>query len=231
MSAITIQDLENIQDFVGETLAGLELHGLTFESDSNLWNWRELLESAPGAIGVSKALDPELNNLENGNAFWLYAKTRTGEIVACQADRLVITDDFVGDYIATHRLFGDLRPIINHYTVRLGDRYPQISGRVNLGGGAWVHPEWRGKNLGGIMSRLARAISVRHFLADYFVTFMASGRNFGVECGFGNKCQIIQGRYPGREADQDMDLLWECRREILEQISQDIRHHEKEVAA
>lgn len=231
MAALARQDLEKIQDFVSEMLTGLEVHGLTFESDSNLWNWRKLLENAPGSIGVSRALDPELNNLESGNAFWLYAKNRAGDIVACQADRLVVTDDFIGDYVATHRLFGDLRPVIHHYTVRLGERYPLISGRVNLGGGAWVHPGWRGKNLGGIMSRLARAITMRHFLADYFVTFMATGRNFAVECGFRNKCEIIRGRYPGREADQDMDLLWECRREILEQISEEQRLHANEVAA
>ena len=56
MAALARQDLEKIQDFVSEMLTGLEVHGLTFESDSNMWNWRKLLENSPGSIGVSRAL-------------------------------------------------------------------------------------------------------------------------------------------------------------------------------
>ena len=231
MSAISTRDLNDIQLFVGQTMDELGILGLELGVDDDLRTWKAHLNNAPGTIGVSKTLDPALNNVSAGSAFWLFLKDQNGEIVACQADRLIITEDLVGDYVATHRLFGDLRPVLHHYTVQLGHRYPLISGRVNFGGGTWVHPDWRGKSLGGVMSRLGRAIALRHFLVDYFITFMESGRKFGVECGFRNKCQIIHGRYPGRDSNQDVDLLWECRREILEEIRSNIGHASTAVAA
>lgn len=231
MATISATELKNIQLFIAKTIEELDFLELTLNIDDNLWNWKALLSDAPKTIGISKPLDPALNNLGNGNAFWIYLTSKTGKIIGCQADRLIITDDLVGDDVATHRLFGNLRPTIHHDAISVSSHYPLICGRVNFGGGAWIHPEWRGKSLGGVMSRLGRAIAVRHFLIDYFTTFMVSGRKFGVECGFKNKCQIIEGPNPFRNSVHHVDLLWECRREILERIEESVSYTSKKEAA
>ena len=218
MASLTDQELAEIQTHIDGTIEYLDGLGLEIDVDDDLSNWKRLLEQAPGSIGVSRTLDPTVNDLRPGNSFWVYTRTHDGEVVACQADRLIVTENFVRDDICTHRLFGDRRPIINFYPIELGKNLPFLTGRVTFGGGTWVHPDWRGHGLGGFMSRLGRALSIRHFLADYFVTFMKTGRKFSKECGFDNRCQLCEGYYPGRDSELDMDLFWETKDEFLERM-------------
>ena len=223
MASLTDAELAEIQEFVDQTIESLDGLGLKISVDDDLSNWKRHLEQAPGSIGVSRTLDPAVNDLRPGNSFWVFLVDDTGEVVACQADRFVITEDFVRDYVRTHRLFGDRLPVIGHYPLKLGADLPCIAGRVSFGGGTWVHPNWRGHNLGGVVSRLGRLFSVRHFLVDYFTGFIKTGRNFGFECGLINQRKLISGRYPGREGEQEFDLFWMSKDEIIAQLGEEMR--------
>lgn len=220
MSNLSIHELDEIQDFVDSAENYLSAIGLKLGVDDNLWNWKELLLVCPESVGVSKTLDPAVNDLRPGNSFWIYLESDDGEIVATQADRLILTEDFVNEYLVTHRLFGDRLPLLKYYRLALNENLPNLTGRLNLGGGIWIHPMWRGHDLGGLMSRLGRALALRHFLVDYYVTIMKKGRFFGKACGFDLCEPLIQGFYPGRNEMSAMDLLWASKPDTMMHLAE-----------
>ena len=222
MASLTDRELADIQMFVDQTSNHLGKLGLELGADEDLWKWKDLVECAPGSEAPSKTLDPEINDVRPGNSFWVHVTDNAGDIVACQAGRLIETDDFIREYVCTLRMFGDRKPVINHHPVNLVDGLPVIAGRLNFGGGTWVHPRWRSRGLSGIVSRLGRNLAMRHFLSDYYVGFIkasAKRRRYGKEqLGLMNSHPLLTGYYPGREGDLDVDFYWMHRDEMLTQI-------------
>ena len=227
MSTLTHGELGVIQDYIDMVVHYLGEIGLEIGVDDDMRNWKALLQSAPATTGVAKTHDPDFNDLKPENAFWLYFQDESGRQVACQADRLALAEDFIQDYVGTYRLFGDRRPTIHCARLHMENDLPVLRGRVNFGGGGWVHPDWRGYNLGGLVSRLGRAFSLRHFLFDYYVTFMVSGRRYGKVCGFQNCRRLMSGFYPGRNSgatEINVDALWCDKNEAIAQMASDIEH-------
>lgn len=69
----------------------LSPYGLHTEIDGDLKGGRQLiLEKAP-KFGVTRALDPEYNDLRPGNSYWVKVVDEDGNPVACQADRVCQT--------------------------------------------------------------------------------------------------------------------------------------------
>jgi hypothetical protein len=227
MSTLTLEELDVVQSYIDMVVDYLDTIGLEIGVDDDMSNWKALLESAPATTGVAKTHDPDFNDLKPENAFWLYFQDKRGRRVACQADRLALSEDFILDYVGTYRLFGDRLPTIHCKRLQLENNLPVLRGRVNFGGGGWVHPDWRGYNLGGLVSRLGRAFSLRHFLFDYYVTFMVSSRRYGKVCGFQNCQQLMSGFYPGRTSgakEITVDALWCDKDEAIEQMAYDALH-------
>jgi hypothetical protein len=227
MSTLTFYELDVIQNYIDTVVNYLDELGLEIGVDDDMLNWKALLESAPTTTGVAKTHDPDFNDLRPENAFWLYFQDESGQQVACQANRLTIAENFIQDYVGTYRLFGDRRPTIQCAKLNLETDMPIFDGRVNFGGGGWVHPDWRGYDLGGLVSRLGRAFSLRHFLFDYYVTFMVHGRKYGKACGFKNCRQFISGYYPGRSSGAthvNGDVLWADKDEAIKQMAFDTDH-------
>jgi len=227
MSTLSHSELAVVQDYIDPVIHYLGEIDLVLGVDDDMTKWKALLESAPATTGVAKTHDPDFNHLKPENAFWLYFQDKSGRRIACQADRLAIADDFIQDYVATYRLFGDRQPVIHCTALNFENDLPLISGRINFGGGGWVHPDWRGYNLGGLVSRLGRAFSLRHFLFDYYVTFMVHGRRYGQVCGFRNCRQLLSGYYPGRPGgarNVTGDVLWCDKDEAIAQMAHDIAH-------
>jgi GNAT superfamily N-acetyltransferase len=226
MTYLTADELATTQALIDEKINFATALGLTLHVDDNLENWKEHIESVPGGTGASKTIDPTVNFIRPGNSFWIYLKDEKDRKVACQANRFIETEDFVQEYVCTHRFFGDRAPTLHYFPVQLCESVPMLRGRIDFGAGTWVHPEYRGKGLSGLMSRTGRTLALRHFLIDYFVAFIvATGkrRQYGANgLGLSNRRHLLTGRYPGRDDNLNVDIYWMHRGELMSQIAQEL---------
>jgi len=226
MTILTTEEMSIIQTDIDEKLERISALNLTLNIDDDLKNWKKHIEKAPGGTGASRTLDPAFNNVRPGNSFWIFLSDSKDRIVACQANRFIETEDFVQEFVCTHRFFGDRFPTLHHFPVQLCESVPVIRGKINFAAGTWVHPDYRGKDISGIMSRMGRMLALRHFLFDYVVCFIvATGkrRNYGHNgLGFPNRRHLLTGRYPGRDSELDVDIYWMHRGEMMQQISQEL---------
>jgi hypothetical protein len=233
MTILTEEEMTEIQRFIDWKIAHADRLGLQLQVDDDMWKWRDLIASAPGATGASRTLDPKVNDVGPGNAFWIYLSDRQGNIVATHANRYIETEDFVREYICSHRFFGSRCPTLHYYPIRTPESIPVLRDRIDFGGGVWVHPEWRGKALSGYMSRVGRILALRHYLLDYYIGFIEATvrrRNYGHEgLGLINRRHMISGRYPGRNKDSyEVDMYWMHRGEMISQIVAEM-HQEEDV--
>ncbi|NKB57900.1 MAG: hypothetical protein GKS00_16375 [Alphaproteobacteria bacterium] len=226
MTLLTKAELDTIQAWIEKKVEQAAELGLTMHVDDDLRKWKEHAENAPNGGTVSRTLDPTVNDVRPGNSFWVYLKDARNRIVVCHANRFLEVDDFVQEYICTHRFFGNRCPTLHHFPVELCESVPVLGGRIDFGGGTWVHPDYRGKKLSGLISRMGRILALRHFLIDYYVGFItATGkrRQYGSNgLGLGNRRHLLTGRYPGRNSDLDVDIYWMHRGELMSQITQEL---------
>ena len=226
MTRLTVTEMTTIQESIDRKLEHISTLDLTFHIDDDLRKWKDHIEAAPSGTGASKTLDPAINDVRPGNSFWIYLKDTEDRIVTCQANRFVETDDFVEEYVCTHRFFGDRFPTLHYFPVQLCESVPVIRGRIGFAAGTWVHPDFRGKGLSGLASRMGRMLALRHFLIDYFLGFIeATGRRrqYGANgLGMKNRRHLLTGRYPGRDSEMNVDIYWMHRGELMTQIFQEL---------
>ena len=226
MTRLTPSEISDTQAFIDRQLTVASAKGLTVDVHDDLWEWRDVMNTAPGTVGPSKTLDPLLNDIRPGNSFWLKLSDRNGEIIGTQANRFIVCDDFVEEYVCTHRFFGDRCPPLSLYPVSLEEAVPVLAGRLGFGGGGWVRPDWRGQAIAGLMSRICRTLLLRHFLIDYYVGFITATQNhrqYGRHRqGLMNRRHLLSGVYPGRDENVDVDIYWMHRGELLAQISNEL---------
>lgn len=225
MTILTAEEMTLTQALIDENINRVQSLGLTMHSDSDLRRWKEHIEEVSGDSGASKTLDPDLNDVQPGNSFWVYLKDQKGKIVACHANRFLETDDFIQEYISTHRFFGNKCPTLHHFPIQFCEPVPVLKGRINFGAGTWVHPEFRGKSLGGLISHTGRTLALRHFLIDYYIAFIVATdrrRQYGANgLGLSNRRHLLTGLYPGRDGELDVDIYWMHRGEMMNQISRE----------
>ena len=162
------QDFADIQAHIDLTKARLAALGLTFHVDHDMHAFVDYIGSQEHTHGVPSSHDPRKCWLHPGNAFWVYVTHESsGEIIGCQAQRLVLNEDFVQDCLS-QTLFANLYPSLDAYPIGVDENGDSlISGRVIYGGGLYIHPDWRGKGL-LIFNRASRTIALRQFQTDYF---------------------------------------------------------------
>ncbi|MDP6389460.1 MAG: hypothetical protein QF654_06160 [Alphaproteobacteria bacterium] len=224
MKSLTDGEFVEIQAFVDRTLAYLEQPDLclTVEVDPDLHGWKRHMLSVGTEVAATH--DPDLNNLDATNSFWVKLVSQTGDVVGCGVYRVLVTENIAFEAV-THRLFGDRAPVLRHYPldVCVDREVNDIRGRVGLGGGIWAHGDFRGRGLGGIISRFLRILSVRWFNTDWHVGFVqltekAERLGLGVY-GFPHATVFIRGAHPGYGGDDhDTVLVWFRRDEILAQL-------------
>lgn len=222
MTRLTKQEMTDVQRFIDLKIQFADSLDLTLNLDDDMWAWKALMDAAPGAVGASKTLDPMFNDVRPGNSFWLSLTDKDGEVIGCQANRFFESDDFVEEFVSTHRFFGNRCPSLRQEPIQLKESIPVLRGRMNFGGGGWVHPDWRGKGIAGFMSRVCRSLALRHYLIDYYVCFMSgtsSRRQYGLHRqGLLNRRHLLAGGYPGRKGENDVDIYWLHRGELMNQI-------------
>ncbi len=220
-------DLTDIQQHIDHTCAYLASRGLTLDVSSDMRAFKEFLLKQEQTHGVPSTHDPDRTYLHPENCFCTYLSTGDGRIVACHAQRLFVTDDFI-EACRTHTVFENLVPVLEHYNLQLYDdaRMIRIAGRVLIGGGLWIHPEWRGGSL-LMFSRMDRALALRHFHLDWVVGFMHRTdrrRNMGLKgLSYAHAVPLLRGLYPPHGRKRDIQLVFSSREELLAEIRQELR--------
>lgn len=226
MSRFDEESLSAIQTFVDRSCEHFESMGLTFAVNDDMTAWADWLSKQPNSHGVTKTHDPKHTHMDAGNSFWGRLQEADGRVIACHAQRLIITDDFLDD-IVTQTAFFDRVPKIrlDHLELRPETTVMRISGRVCLGGGLYIHPDWRGKGLYNVLSRTTRAISLRHFKLDWYLAYFLTTQSrtqLGLEgAAFAHALPLLSGIYPPYGKQTDIQLMMMSREEALAQIRQD----------
>jgi hypothetical protein len=220
------ESLSTIQTFVDRTCEHFESIGLTYGLSDDMTAWADWLSKQPNSHGVTKTHDPEHTHLDPQNSFWAYLHDAHGRVIACHAQRLIITDDFFDDIITQTAFFDRVPKIrLDDLGLRLETKLMQISGRVCLGGGLYIHPDWRGNGLYNVLSRTTRAISLRHFKLDWYLAYFLTSQSrtqLGLEgAAFARAIPLLSGIYPPYGRHTDIQLMTMTRDEALAQIKQD----------
>ncbi len=239
MARLSDEELRQIQTFIERGKKYLDEQGLSLEVDSDLREWVKLARRAPGATGAASTHDPSRSNIHPGNAFWVIVRENTprwwerplrrkGPIVSCLCHKVVQTDDIVEE-IRTHRLFFDKKPTLDYQPVEIiaSDNMPTIGGRVGFGGGFWVHPKYRGRNVANVVSRLTRVLSLRHYDIDWTIVLVkdTERRKLMIHNTFGmpHSLSISRGYYPPYATNLDIQLGYMHRDEIIRQVYEENR--------
>jgi hypothetical protein len=127
---------------------------------------------APNTV-QNPSYDPDHSNISLNNAFWLRAVEPGGDTVAMVAQRVLDTDNFFED-LRSLRLWHD-RPGTIHGEIEIVDcqSAAQLSGRIGHTGGLWIDPNYRKKNLSGLLDHLGRGMLLRNFWFDHITAFIA----------------------------------------------------------
>lgn len=226
---LNLRDFDDIQahiDLTKETLASL---GLTLHVDNDMTRFIDWLGEQPDSHGVPTTHDPTITHLHPGNSFWIYvAEAVTGRIVACHGQRLLETDDLIEDCMA-QTYFMDRMPRLDRTPITLCPEAAavRIYGRVLLGGGLYIHPDWRARGL-LIFNRCSRSVALRHFRGDYLVgTLRNSPNRQGLATGgaaYAHWVSCFKGKegLPRNPEARDVIMAWSSRDEWLATIRRDL---------
>jgi hypothetical protein len=227
------QDRADIQTYIDVAREQLAVQGLSLEVDRDMAAFKDFYNAQPARLNFPTSLDAD-HCIIPPNAFWLKVRAHSGEIVACHGQKPFETEDFV-EALRLHLCYRNAVPALDLYDVDLKPEVLdiQIAGRIVLGGGLWVHPDWRGRGL-MIFNRVNRALALRHFLPDYFVGWldyrpsrlhMATARD---GAAYHHAVRLSDDLYPptvyiGKEAKpRPMLLAWSTWREWLDTIRDEL---------
>lgn len=217
MSILAPSDIALTQDYVDFARNLLRQKGLSIRVDHDLQRLGAFLASAPGGEPLSNTIDPNLNAILPGESFWISFVNKDEAIVCCLGVRAIFSArDFVRQFVITHRLFGNLVPSLDMYPLKLVDDVPPLSGDIGFGAGGWVHPDWRGQDMYGIMSRLGRVLGTRHYLLDYYIGFTSRKNKAAKSWDWPERKYLLSGMYPGRGKEINVNIVWASKSQVLD---------------
>lgn len=156
-------------------------------------------------------LDPRHSILRLDAAYWLEAITEHGAPVAIHSGRLFDwPDTALEDEVKSLRVFyADPGPHIARGEYAAGDtvRGASRTGLNMFGGAVWVHPDHRGQELGGLVTRVSRAYGYTRWGPKFF-WMVTEPKTFGG--GFirtTGPFEIVQKLRTRLEWRGDLDLL------------------------
>lgn len=114
------------------------------------------------------AFNPEYTDLTPENAYWIAGENEHGEVVTTRAAHIYYWPDTNLREQARLPFYGRNggQPCI--VTAEAAD---MISGVVWDGGAAWVRPDFRGKKLSGLLSRVSKAYGAARWPLDWLIGF------------------------------------------------------------
>ena len=169
-------------------------------------------------------------NPDNGlcDPDWAYAligRLANGTIVTVQAARIFDwrSTNFKAE-AESRRLFYANPASVGRPQERCGVTAPTaalLGGTVAFSGGAWWHPQVRGKLLGSILSRVSRAYAYTHWHADLTMAVMSKpliNRGFAARNGY-QHCELGFTLRNFELGDYDGGAVWIMADEMLSDLS------------
>jgi hypothetical protein len=222
-AALTNSEFETVQRFcqlVSEKFAALELD-ITIEHDFG--EFVEFRRAASARHIINPTFHPDFSTLTRENSFWLRATDTWGNTVATCAKRVMVTDCFHDDLV-TLRLWQD-KPVEVPPVLFRGincDVAHRLSGRVAHSGGFWVNPEWRKKNLSGLLSDLGRGLLLRNIGFDHITGVMLddlAATGIGIShYGYPETGGTIDVNFYGSEVDSRLVFIHMSRWQTIDQM-------------
>ncbi|MGD9806602.1 MAG: hypothetical protein AB7E81_23280 [Hyphomicrobiaceae bacterium] len=132
----------------------------------NRANWSPLLP----------LFDPELNDIDEKDAFILFARTPSGKVAATVgARRYDLADGTLADKIESLKLFysDPAKSALEGEEIRVSSPVARgTRGTAVFSGAAWSHPDWRGARLIDPMAPIGRGVSLTKWYPDLTFSFM-----------------------------------------------------------
>ena len=222
----TNEEYGAFRTFVETSYDNFKGRGLRYDTDDNLEAYSAALSNAGHYISVPH--DPCSNHLTPENSYWGKLLDPAGEVVAGHAQQLIQTRSMWHE-IQSGRLYADRKPgvVLLDQGFYEDLNFPDFGGRIVFGGSAWIHPDWRNRNHSESLYQdfmaLSRAISIRHWDADYYVALFKdtpNRRHLGLEgADFENAITISNGPSPANEGRVlPLILMWSSRDYIIKRI-------------
>ena len=135
---------------------------------------------------LAKMFDPGVSDLVPENSYWISGEDERGEIVLTQAGRIYYWPETTLEQEVRLMFYGGQdegqRCIITAAAAKL------ITGVVFCGGSHWIHPDFRGRELSRLLSRLGRAYAVARWPVNWAMALVTPTIvEKGVASGYGYK--------------------------------------------
>jgi hypothetical protein len=165
-----------------------------------------------GAV-VNPSFDADEHDLES--AFWLRVADDEGRTIACHAERVYETSDFVGEYIKNGRLWWQRSPAIAPESWRDEINPPpiKISGTVAYAGAMLVNKAHRGRGLSVLLPHLSRALCLKNYRTHFHTGIVRQSLANSIiptaNYGFTRTTPIFNGTLPGLVGPREqVHLCW-----------------------
>lgn len=177
---MTIQSQNDSAFFIASSQDILRQGGIDVQIGTDFEEYREILLRDRPNQPLGAPLDPKLQNLNEGNAFWLTGRDADGDLMHTQAARLLnMKGEDLGGYMYNH--FREFPPAIpdldldrSRFRASPGARH--ISGRVIYHGEVWMGEKpglFRGNGLSTVLARYGLLTAMQRWNPDYIFGFMA----------------------------------------------------------
>lgn len=226
MSTTSADAVATPRTLVRTYIERLERDGMFVTVSTDMAAWVRMMKAMPKTRVVNPTFDPEFSQLNAANSFWVRITDMADNPVACIANRLFVTDDYVG-LIRSWRLWYDrgLKPV-RPLNIVLPSQTPFIAGRIGHHGGLWVHPGHRKRGLSYVLPRLTRALSLANFNVDWHagMVFGDLGDSGLPKWGYGytNMDLCIDGYFPVTDREERVYMTYIGREAMLKQARWDL---------
>src|SRR5690606_1876614 len=176
--------------------------------------------------GLAPSFDAAYGGIDASCGYWLIGRDASGEIITTQAAHFYdMGAESVQDYLTSLRLFYPNPEVQKREGESCSVTSPSaalIKGRAGFSGPAWIHPEYRGRNLPQSLPRISRALALTRWNTDYTISLVSMPLvEKGVAAAYGYKNiepgiewlgSAVSPRYLGA-------LVWMPRAELLEDLA------------
>jgi hypothetical protein len=195
---------------LGVRLVFASMHDLVAANRFNSQSWRPLLPH----------YDPAYGGITDDNAFCVLGINGSGEVVATQAARLYSLGEasFLEEAASLRLFYPDpsTQARSGETCTITAPSAQTIRGRIAFSGAAWYRPDYRGRDLVEVLSRVSRAYAHAIWKTERTVTFVSKplvDKGFVQRCGYAHIEYAVElrgfaiGPYDGALVHIDTDQM------------------------
>lgn len=191
---MTIQTMNEGAKFIASSSDILLENQITLTIGTDFTEYKAILEAERPEQPLGAPFDPDLVNLNSGNAFWAIARDSDNVMMNTQAAKLInLGEKSLAEYL--HKGFKEYPPTLpdvdfERSRFRATPGSNRIFGRVIYHGEFWLGGDaykYRGTGLSTVLSRMAMYEALKRWNPDYIFGFLAqtvSLKGFGERMGY-----------------------------------------------